>query len=176
MTKFSKNDLKKHLLTLTEEQLRQEVLRLYDKISSVKTYYQAELGNSEDHQALLKQYQAKISKLLNISSRRSRPKVTDAWALVKEFGKICFFPHLQAELMLFQLETMECLSRQEGYLGQTYNLQLRRYFEEMLLFVMEQKLQRHLEQRIKALALACDDNFYTFDLDLLQVTELYFDF
>lgn len=45
MAKMTQKQLKKHLLELSEEELREEILRLYTTIPLVKEYFQLGLGS-----------------------------------------------------------------------------------------------------------------------------------
>ncbi len=110
-----KSQLIKHLSTLEEEDLRQEILTLYDRSSEVKKYYSMELGSHQDREKLFAKAKADIdSKYKTKSYRRPRrPRIAKIKKLLSEVEKVSIYQDEMADLHLYNCEC--ALSFMENY-------------------------------------------------------------
>ena len=60
MAKSKISDLIKILDEMTEEELKQEILKLYGKLPQVKDFYNQDLMTEEERQEVLNKYKQKI--------------------------------------------------------------------------------------------------------------------
>ena len=60
MAKSKLSDLKKLIAEMSEEELRQEIVKLYTKLPQVKEFYNQDLMTEEERQKALEGYKDKI--------------------------------------------------------------------------------------------------------------------
>ena len=96
----------KFLETLSEEDLRKEVLTLFTNYKEVKAYYAMELGQEKDRERLFAKAKKDIKgKYATRSYRRpKRPRVAKINAILKEVNKISIFKEEMADLYLYNCE------------------------------------------------------------------------
>jgi hypothetical protein len=104
---MSERLLKKHLKDLSEQELKEELLKLYHKLPQVKTYYKAEL--SADGGKIYEAYKTKLNreirKLYNVKFGGYRNKEMNG--IINEFEKMAVFKVDIAQLMLHRVQ--ECV-------------------------------------------------------------------
>lgn len=102
-----KGDLIKHLEQLSEDDLREEVLHLYDKVDGVKAYYKLELGSTKDRAKIYEKAKKDIaSKFATRSLKKPRrPRIQKLNLLLGQLDKAAIFPHEMIDIYLY---TCEC--------------------------------------------------------------------
>lgn len=97
---MSKPALKKHLQTLSKEQLIETVLELYDNVKPAKEYFEFFLNPNEKE--MLKKYKAIIQKEFALEWKYSEPKLrfSEAKKAIAEFRGLKPSPDMLADLML----------------------------------------------------------------------------
>lgn len=104
---MSKAKFVKHLKELNIEEMRHELLGLYDKVSEVKKYYAMELGSDKDRKKIFDKAKKEIAaKYATKSYRRPRrPRIQKINAIISKIEKAAIFKHELIDLYLFDLET-----------------------------------------------------------------------
>ena len=102
MPRFSKKTLLHHLEQLETEELREEVIRLYDKFNQVKEYYQSELSEGEN--PLLESYKKRIRSAYFPKTGKGRRKNSRVRKLLGEYKKVAVFDYDMIDLLLFRVE------------------------------------------------------------------------
>jgi len=102
-----KSTFLKHIQNLEEEDLREELSLLYDKVKEVKQFYMMELGSTDDRQKrYLKAKQEIIAKFKTKSYRKPRrPRIQKINKIVSELKKISIFGYEMIDIYLFLTET-----------------------------------------------------------------------
>jgi hypothetical protein len=102
---MSKSQLKKHLLSLTKEQLVEQLLEFYDSFKPVKEFYSFYLNPNENQ--LFEKYKAIIVKEFYPIGRSSEPKTRFSVAkkAIADFAAFKPSPYLIADLMVTFAET-----------------------------------------------------------------------
>ena len=97
---MSKPALKKHLLSLTREQLVETVLDMYDNMKPVKEYFEYFLNPNE--KKMLKKYKTVIQKEFALEWKYAEPKLRFSVArkAIAEFKALKPSPEMLADLML----------------------------------------------------------------------------
>ncbi len=102
---MSKSELKKYIGSLQENELREEILNLHQKLPEVKSYYAIELGSEADRKKIYDKAKKDIWNLYYISKRpRKRPRIQKVKALLKEREKLSIFTHETIDLYLYAVE------------------------------------------------------------------------
>jgi hypothetical protein len=101
-----KSDLIRHLDQLELDDLRQEVLSLYDSVKGVKDYYAMELGSEKERQKLYDKAKKDIVSKFATKSRRKprRPRIQKLNLLLNKLDKSSVFPHEMIDIYLFACE------------------------------------------------------------------------
>ena len=81
-----KSNFTKFLNSLTEEELREEMDKLYSKYKPIKDYYTMELGETEDRKKLLDRAKKGIERLYE--RRKTRSRLSKVNAILKEISLI----------------------------------------------------------------------------------------
>ena len=87
---------------MNEEELREELDKLYTKYKSVKEYYTMELGNQDDRTRLLDKAKNSISKLYE--RRKTRSRLSKVNTILKDISLISIFDHELADVYIHHVE------------------------------------------------------------------------
>lgn len=146
MAKITQKQLKKHLQALSEEELREEILRLYSTIPLVKEYFQMEL--SSESTALVLTYKQKIKRYYFPKGRAiKRPKAAKMRELIRDFQRISPFPYDVVDLLLFQAECMVEFSAANGFVSSGFQQTLVSRYKEALLLIKKEMLRNDFIKR-----------------------------
>jgi Family of unknown function (DUF6155) len=91
---------------MSEKELREELLKLYNKLPIVKDFYNQDLMTEEERQVVLKTYKDKIHK--QFWTPKGNPKMANnsqIRSLIAEFEKIAVFPFDVIDLLIYRVET-----------------------------------------------------------------------
>lgn len=148
-------ELKKWVQELSEEELQEELLKLYKKFPIVKEYYQQEL--SQDG-GLIEDYKKKIRQHYFPTGRSvKRPRAAKTRELLSRFRKLSPFPYDVADLLLYQAETMvefsasKGTSGNRGYISGGFNQTLISRYKEALQLIVAESLQQDFMPRLQQL-------------------------
>ena len=117
----SKAKFKKHLSELNIEELRHELLGLYDKVKEVKNHYAMELGSENDRKRLYDKAKSEIiSKYATKSYRRPRrPRIQKINIILRRMKQTAVFKHELIDLYLFDIEQAMVFIAKYGFFSQT---------------------------------------------------------
>lgn len=148
-------EVKKYLNELTDEELREEVVKLYKKFPILKEYYQQEL--SQDGSGLVAEYKKKL-RLHYFPSGRTvkRPRAAKTRELLSRFRKLSPFSYDVADLLLSQAEIMVEFSAskgsgKKGFISGGFNQTLISRYKEALQLVVAEGLQKEFMARLQQL-------------------------
>ena len=96
----------KHLESLEEEELRKELMVVYERFKEVKAYYSMELGGEKDREAIFEKAKKDIkSKYATRTFRRPRrPRVSKINKILSDLEKVSIFKVEMADLHLYNCE------------------------------------------------------------------------
>ncbi|EMR02056.1 DUF6155 family protein [Cesiribacter andamanensis] len=147
-------EVKKYLQELSDEELREEVMKLYKKFPILKEYYQQEL--SLDGGGLVADYKKKIHQHYFPSGRSpKRPRAAKTRELISRFRKLSPFSFDVADLLLYQVETMVAFSASKGtsgnrgYVSGGFNQTLISRYKEALQLVVAEALEGEFMPRLQ---------------------------
>ena len=152
---MSKRDLKKYLTELNKKQLEEQVLELYEKFSTVKTYYDFVFNPKED--TLLKECKIKI---LNeyfpqkTSGKPRRPKVRRSVAqkYIKHFILLGVDPFLIGDVMLYAIEIAQTFSAERTVKQELFYKSMFNSFEQAVIFMIANGILNEFKSRIVSIS------------------------
>jgi len=107
-----KSSFTKFLDSLTEDELKEELDKLYTKYKPIKDYYTMELGEVEDRKKLLDRAKKSIGRLYE--RRKTRSRLSKVNNILKEISLISIFDHELADVYIHHVE---CASNHINYYG-----------------------------------------------------------
>lgn len=148
---MSKRDLKKYLSELNKEQLEEQIISLYEKFVSVKTYYDFVFNPKED--AILKEVKLKISHEyfpIKKTGRRSRPKMRRSVAqkIIKHFIVLGVDPFVIADVMLYNIEIAQTYSSENLIKQELFYKSMFNSFEQVIQFLLSNGIYSEFKSRI----------------------------
>jgi hypothetical protein len=101
------NKFLKHIGQLNEDELREELKLLYNKLDAVKKFYKFELGSKKDKEKYYQKVKANIqSKFATRSYRKPRrPRIQKLNSLLSQLKKDVVFEYELIDIYLFTTET-----------------------------------------------------------------------
>jgi hypothetical protein len=152
---MSKRDLKKYLAELNKKQLEEQVLELYEKFSTVKTYYDFVFNPKED--TLLKECKIKISNEYfpqKTSGKPRRPKMRRSVAqkYIKHFILLGVDPFIIGDVMLYSIEIAQTFSAERFVKPELFFKSMLNSFEQAVKFMISNGILDEFKSRITAIS------------------------
>ena len=107
-----KTEFTKFINSLNEDELREELDKLYSRYRDIKNYYTMELGGIEDRKKLLEKAKKSIERLYE--RRKTRSRLSKVNAILKEISAISIFDHELADVYIYHVE---CATDHINYFG-----------------------------------------------------------
>ncbi|MES2484927.1 MAG: DUF6155 family protein [Bacteroidota bacterium] len=146
---MSKRDLKKYLATLPKEELQEQLLSLYEKISEVKTYYDFVFNPKEEK---LEQ-EAKV-KIANeyFPAKGKRPKLrrSTAQKYIKHFITLGVDPFVVADVMLYNIETAQKYSAKRDLKYASFYKSMLNSYKQVVDYAVANGIGPNFKDRIEA--------------------------
>jgi hypothetical protein len=106
MIKPKLSEFKKLINQMNEEELREELLKLFGKLKEVQSFYAQDLLTDADRENILKENKQKIYKEFWTSKGNPRsPSNANIRKLISDFEKIAAFPIDVIDLLMYRVET-----------------------------------------------------------------------
>ncbi|MCT4509768.1 MAG: DUF6155 family protein [Tepidibacter sp.] len=148
MSNLKITDLKKYLKTLSEEELRNEIVALAKNYKEIKNYYNIKI-NPENEEEILEKYKSIIKKEFfpDRGSEKMRYKVVkDA---IKDYKKISNNHKNIADLMLYYTEIGVKFTNEFGDIDERFYTNIENAYEDALKYIFENKLEEEFNKRAK---------------------------
>jgi len=147
---MSKRDLKKYIADLNKAQLEDQIMDLYSRFKEVKQYYDFAFNPKEDK--LVEECKFKINReYFPAKGRRPKTRRSVAQKCIKKFIQLNVDSPIIIEIMLFNLNTAQRYSaRRKVY--DTFYRSMIKSFEELVNYVIENKLQESYQTQINEIA------------------------
>ena len=147
------SDLKKLIAEMSEEELRQEIVKLYTKLPQVKEFYNQDLMTEEERQVLLKSYKDKIYKQFWTSGGNPKGNTNNAFikSIISEYERTAVFSYDVIDLLMYRVEmTTDIANQFGGWDDMGYNASITA-FKKATKLMKENKLKAHFEKRCKSI-------------------------
>ena len=97
---------------MNEDELREELDKLYSRYRDIKNYYTMELGEKDDRKKLLDKAKNSIERLYE--RRKTRSRLSKVNAILKDISSISIFDHELADVYIHHVE---CATDHINYYG-----------------------------------------------------------
>ena len=172
---MSKTTLKKHLLTLTKDQIIEQVLGLYDTCKPAKEYFEYFL--TPDEQGQFHKYQAIIINEFYPKGKYAEPKTRFSVAkkAIADFRRLSPSPELLGDLMV-TLPEMSCkFTNDYGDMWEQYYTSAVTNFEMALKYLQKNNLLKQFEVRCEQCVKYSEHCGYGFEDEMQQLYDEYYD-
>lgn len=148
---MSKAKFRKHLKELNIEELKHELMGLYEQIPEVRTYYAMELGTDKERERIFKRAKENIkSKYATKSYRKPRrPRIQKINSLLSSVAKSSIFNHELIDLYLFDIEEALVFIVRYHFYSQVLGNHIRSVFKKAMLLIKGGQLEDLFNERIK---------------------------
>lgn len=166
MAKSKLSEFKQLIAEMNEDELRVELMKLYNKIPTVKELYNQDLMTEEERQALLQNYKDRIyNEYWSSKGNPKNPNNTNIKNIIGEYEKTAVFPYDIIDLLLFRVETTNDFANQFGGASDgTYNGSLTS-FKKAVKLMNENNLRSHFE-------IHCKKIFKSYNIDGWYIMQL----
>lgn len=146
MPTLTPTKLKQHLASLSREELEADVLSLFNRVPTVKDFYQQKLFGDTSGEVLAKYKQRLRSCFF---SRGDMPKLSlaDAHKVVNEYRKLASSPRDVADLMLCHVEYGVEFTNAFGDIDEPFYASIERMYEAACKHIAENNLRDSFNMR-----------------------------
>lgn len=139
----------KHLKQLGEEELREELTMLYDKVADVKKFYAMEIGTAEQRQKTYTKAKKEIEAKYKTKSYRRprRPRIQKIKKILSEIQKLSVFSHELIDVFLFDVECALNFASEYNYFSTPLFNNIIRSYSVALRFISENQLELEYKER-----------------------------
>ena len=172
---MSKTTLKKHLLSLTKEQIIEQVLGLYETSKLAKEYFEYFL--TPDEKGQFEKYKAIIMQEFYPKGKYAEPKTRFSVAkkAIADFRSLSPSPELLGDLMV-TLPEMSCkFTNDYGDMWEQYYTSAVTNFELALKFLQKNNLLEQFQLRCEQCVKYSEDCGYGFPGEMQQLYDDYYD-
>lgn len=130
---MSKRALKNYVKELTQEQLAEQVVELYDRFKEVKEFYDFVFNPQEGK--MLEEAKFAISKeYFPVNRRKAKARRSVAQKVIRKFKTLGVDPHMIAELMVYNIKLIQTFITERQPTQNSIFTSLYRSFDEVLKF------------------------------------------
>ena len=158
---------------MSEEELKQEIIKLYNKLPQVKDFYNQDLMTEEERQEVLKKYKEKIYKEFWTPKGNPKGMINNSSIknIIAEYEKICLFSFDLVDLLIYRVEiTTEYAEQFGGMADSNYNSSITT-FKKAMKIINENSFKSHFENRIKMILKAGNLDYWYIE----QLEHLFYD-
>lgn len=167
---MSKRALKAYISKLPKKALEGQLLELYEKFPSVKTYYDFAFNPKEDK--LIQEAKAKISnEYFPLKRKRPKARRSVAQKYLKHFLKLGVDPHLVADVMCFNLEIGQTYAAEKNVPDAFYKSMLNS-FNELIQFTTLQGVFPDFKERILTIYTETQKQQWLFEDDFSKALDI----
>lgn len=150
---MSKRDLKKYLSELSQEQLQEQIIELYEKFSPVKVFYDFVFNPKEE--TLLQEAKLKISNEyfpVKITRRdKAKMRRSVAQKIIKHFISLGVDPFVIADIMLYNVEIAQAYSSNSIIKQELFYKSMLNSFEQAVIYSISNGIFQEFAKRITAI-------------------------
>lgn len=165
--------LKKHLQSLTHDELVEEVLKLAKRFKEVKTYFEMELGDTKQQTAIVESVKQKIKKQFFPARGYGNPKAAEIRKLISEFRKVSVFPFDVVDVLLFRVEQAVDFTNAYGDISEAFYTATETAYEDALKLIGTHNLKDHFLDRCLIIQRQTEDIGWGFADEIERLTEEY---
>lgn len=166
MAKPKLTDFKKFLAALGDAEVREEMLKLFNKLPQVQEFYAQELMSDTERKAMLEEYKKKVYN--QFWTRTGNPRSAsnaELRNLLNNFQKVSVFPTEVIDMFLYRVEMATEFAHEFGGMSDAdYNASITA-FKKAIEMMAEHKLGDYFRER-------CEELFRADNLDYWYIEDL----
>lgn len=134
---------------LDEEELRAELMQLFDRFEPVRIHYKMDLGSEKDRQKIYEKAKKEIVKKFATRSYRRprRPRVKAINAILRELAKNAVFQHSMIDVYLHTVESAVHFMNEYDYYSDPLNNVVINSYGKACTLIIETALKEEFEER-----------------------------
>jgi hypothetical protein len=148
---MQKSTFKKYIKSLNEDELREEIDRLFSKIPEVKHYYTLELGSDADRKRIYDKVKRGLeSKYRTKSFRRPRrPRIAKINAILREVEKHALYTFELGDVFLYNVECATAFANKYYFESDPLTNVILKSYEKGCLYIRDALMEDEFEDRLK---------------------------
>ncbi len=149
-SRMSKRDLKNYLSELNKEQLEEQVINLYDKFPTVKTFSDFVLKPNE--RQLLQDFKLKVSnEYFPVKIKKAKARRSVAQKMIKHFISLGVDPFVTVDAMLYSIEIAQTYSSEKEIKQELFFKSMLNSFQQAVSFMIEKGVLYDFKNRVEAI-------------------------
>jgi hypothetical protein len=147
---MSKRDLKNCLSELNKEQLEEQVINLYDKFPTVKTFFDFVFKPNE--RQLLQDFKLKVSnEYFPVKIKKAKARRSVAQKMIKHFISLGVDPFVTVDAMLYSIEIAQTYSSEKEIKQELFFKSMLNSFQQAVSFMIEKGVLYDFKNRVEAI-------------------------
>ena len=149
-SRMSKRDLKNYLSVLNKEQLEEQVINLYDKFPTVKTFFDFVFKPNE--RQLLQDFKLKVSnEYFPVKIKKAKARRSVAQKMIKHFISLGVDPFVTVDAMLYSIEIAQTYSSEKEIKQELFFKSMLNSFQQAVSFMIEKGVLYDFKNRVEAI-------------------------
>jgi len=149
-SRMSKRDLKNYLSELNKEQLEEQVINLYDKFPTVKTFFDFVFKPNE--RQLLQDFKLKVSnEYFPVKIKKAKARRSVAQKMIKHFISLEVDPFVTVDAMLYSIEIAQTYSSEKEIKQELFFKSMLNSFQQAVSFMIEKGVLYDFKNRVEAI-------------------------
>ena len=149
-SRMSKRDLKNYLSELNKEQLEEQVINLYDKFPTVKTFFDFVFKPNE--RQLLQDFKLKVSnEYFPVKIKKAKARRSVAQKMIKHFISLGVDPFVTVDAMLYSIEIAQTYSSEKEIKQELFFKSMLNSFQQAVSFMIEKGILYDFKNRVEAI-------------------------
>lgn len=174
MEKLSLRDFKKHLSTMTFDEIITDITTLYKDVPAVKEYYLAKLCPSSEAD-LLQKYKEIIKNEFFPNRGFGKARASVVRKAISDFKKVAKLPHSVVELLFYHVSIGVDFTETYGDIHEAFYSSLASSFEQALKLSVKYDIHDEIKEDAEALLEKCQGFGWGFSDYIADLFYEYFD-
>lgn len=147
----------KHIKNLSEEELKEELAMLFDKVEGVKTYYKMDLGSDSDREKIYKKVKKNIASKYATKSYRKprRPRIQKVNLILGKIKNESIFSHEIIDVYLFTVETAVHFMIEYDFYSEVLENNIVKTFLKAHFLIKDNRMEEEFEERYNKILNQC---------------------
>lgn len=144
------SNFKKYVDSLDEEELKEELMRLYTKLEGVKTFYKMDLGTDKDRKRVFDKAKKEIAKKYLTKSYRKprRPRIQKVNKILSETRKSTILDYEMIDIYLYTAETALNFMREYDFVSDVLVNNICNTFEKAQNLIKDNLMEEEFAERV----------------------------
>ena len=147
---MQKSTFTKYIHSLNEEELKQELDNLYNKVPEVKHFYVLELGSDSDRKKIYDRIKKDLTSKYATKSYRKprRPRIQKINTILREVEKHVIYTFELGDIFLFNVECATTFMKKYHFYSEPLHNNILASFEKACLYIRDALMEEAFEERI----------------------------